>query len=358
MFSDCYRNKKVVITGHTGFKGAWLALWLNKLGAKVYGISKSETEHGTLYNYLKRLNFKEEYFLDIVDVDSTVKVFSAIKPDFIFHLAAQPIVSVAYQNPFETIATNTLGTASILQYPIICEHPVVVVMITSDKCYENIESIWGYKETDKLGGVDPYSASKAMAELAISSYFRSFIMNRNNIKLGIARAGNVIGGGDFAISRLVPDCIKSWQQKKPVEIKNPTATRPWQHVLEPLSGYLLLGQRLQKDGCLNGEAFNFGPGKDSNKTVVDLISILSGGDPNKRYEISQTSPFYEAQLLQLNCEKAMAYLGWAPVLNFEEACAFTRDWFSGSNKGKEEFSLNQIFEYEQLATFRKIIWAH
>ena len=347
----------MVITGHTGFKGAWLALWLKKMGAKVYGISKSETENGTLYNSLKQLNFEKEYYIDIIDSDKTVNILSVVRPDFIFHLAAQPIVSVAYQSPFETMATNTLGTASILQYLTICEHPTVAVMITSDKCYENIETIWGYKETDKLGGADPYSASKAMAELAISSYFRSFLVTRSNIKLGIARAGNVIGGGDFATSRLVPDCIKSWQQKKPVEIKNPKATRPWQHVLEPLSGYLLLGQLLQNDACLNGEAFNFGPGKDSNKTVIDLISLLSNGDADKCYEILQEPSFQEAQLLQLNCEKALAYLRWSPVLSFEEACAFTREWFFDPDNEKEKFSLNQISEYEKLARLRKIVWA-
>lgn len=347
----------MVITGHTGFKGAWLALWLKKLGAKVYGISKSETENGTLYNFLKQANFEKEYFIDIIELNKTVNILSEIKPDFIFHLAAQPIVSVAYQNPFETIATNTLGTASILQYLTVCKHKTVAVMITSDKCYENIETIWGYKETDKLGGADPYSASKAMAELAISTYFRSFLAESSNIKLGIARAGNVIGGGDFATSRLVPDCIKSWQQKKPVGIKNPEATRPWQHVLEPLSGYLLLGRLLQEDACLNGEAFNFGPEKDSNKTVIDLISLLSNGDPDKRYEIFQEHSFQEAKLLQLNCEKALAYLRWSPVLNFEEACAFTRDWFFDCDNEKEEFSLNQILEYEKLALLRNTVWA-
>lgn len=358
MFSNCYKNKKVVITGHTGFKGAWLALWLKKIGAKIYGISKGETENGTLYNYLQRSKFENEYFVDIVDVHKTVDILGAIKPDFIFHLAAQPIVSLAYQSPFDTIATNTLGTAAVLQYLVSCEVPTVAVMITSDKCYENIESIWGYKETDKLGGADPYSASKAMAELAISSYYRSFLADKTNIKLGIARAGNVIGGGDFASSRLVPDCVKNWQQKKPVEIKNPHATRPWQHVLEPLSGYLLLGDSLQKNQGLDGEAFNFGPGKDSNKTVVDLINILSAGDPDKRYQISKVNNFHEPQLLQLNCEKASTLLRWSPILKFEEACAYTRDWFYDPNKEKEDFTISQISSYEELAITKQMIWTY
>ena len=242
-----YRNKKVLVTGHTGFKGSWLTLWLKILGAEVVGISKEILNSKGLYTYLSKSDIlSSEYFLDIVNLKDLRRAILETKPDYIFHLAAQPIVSKSYLNPSLTFYTNAIGTMNILESIREIKDDINLVLITSDKCYENVETYYGYKEIDKLGGKDPYSASKACAEIISNSYIRSIYKNAGNIKISTARAGNVIGGGDWSLDRLIPDAVKAWQNNQTLGIRNPKSTRPWQYVLEPLRGYLLLGTYIDK----------------------------------------------------------------------------------------------------------------
>ena len=239
MFNNIFRGKKIIVTGNTGFKGSWLSLWLYSLGAKVTGISKDIPSNPSLFEELDLAKKTEHHFENICDALKMKEIFTAVQPDFVFHLAAQPIVSVSYDDPLETFRTNTIGTANILEALRFVSSPCSAVIITSDKCYDNVEWIWGYREQDALGGKDPYSASKGAAELVIKTYFHSYFKKADSkIKLASIRAGNVIGGGDWALNRIVPDCFRSWNDGKPVKIRNPESTRPWQHVLEPLSGYL------------------------------------------------------------------------------------------------------------------------
>ena len=268
MFDNIYKGKKVLVTGHTGFKGSWLTSWLLKLGAEVIGISKDIPTEPSMFKELG-LEKKITHFLkDARDLNEVQEVIIKEVPDFVFHLAAQPIVSLSYSNPIETISSNVMGTANILEALRLSNHKCTAIIITSDKAYDNVEQIWGYKEDDHMGGKDIYSGSKGATELIIKSYFYSFFNNDScNVKLGIGRAGNVIGGGDWAKDRIVVDCMLAWNKGEHVEIRSPKATRPWQHVLEPLSGYLKLGFDLYNDNSLNGEGFNFGPRSEQNRTV-------------------------------------------------------------------------------------------
>ena len=331
MFQKKFKNKKVLITGHTGFKGSWLSAWLIKLGANVIGVSKDIPTNPSLFESLELEKKIVHYQFDLNDLNQIKTVLKKEKPDFIFHLAAQALVSVSYQNPLETITSNALGTSNLLECLRNNHNKVVVVMIKSDKSYNNVEWPWGYKETDRLGGKDIYSGSKAAAEVIIRSYFESFLIKKKNIRIGIARAGNVIGGGDWAKDRIIPDCLRSWSDGKIVKIRSPKATRPWQHVLEPLSGYLLLAKELKKNIKINGEAFNFGPSQDINKPVLSLIKDLYKFWPSKKdkfYEISDEIPFDEAQLLKLNCDKALFFLKWKPTLNYEDTIKLVGNWYS------------------------------
>ncbi len=266
-----FSGSKVLITGHTGFKGSWLSLWLSGLGANVTGVSldiPTEPSHflsGSINEMLAK-----DLRLDIRDSAAMKDLIKVLQPDFVFHLAAQPIVRRSYADPVESWQTNTLGTVNILQALRGLEKACTAVFITSDKCYDNVEWEWGYRETDALGGPDPYSASKGAAELAIRSYVRSYFPADGNIRIGVGRAGNVIGGGDWALDRIVPDCVRAWSRGENVELRNPAATRPWQHVLEPLSGYLNLALALKKDNKLHGEPFNFGPPAQQNHSVGEL----------------------------------------------------------------------------------------
>ncbi len=260
MFNNIYAGKKVIVTGHTGFKGAWLSLWLKLMKAEVYGISNSIPTHPSLFEVAKVDDHMTSYMEDIRDLDAMKRIIKEVQPDFLFHLAAQPIVKTAYDEPIECMTTNIIGTANILEALRGLDNDCIAVMITSDKCYDNVEWIWGYKETDALGGKDPYSASKGGAELMIKTYYHSYFTKKPNIKISSVRAGNVIGGGDWAASRIVPDCFRAWDKGEKVVIRSPYATRPWQHVLEPLSGYLRTGEMLlNAPQAINGEAFNFGP---------------------------------------------------------------------------------------------------
>ena len=360
---NVFENKTILITGHTGFKGSWLAIWLKLLGAHVVGLSKGLTGNPSNFGVSRVEKKTENFFEDIRNLNAVEKIIRDVKPDFIFHLAAQALVSQSYKDPLKTFSTNAIGTANILHCLLCLEKPVVCVMITSDKVYDNIEWPWGYRETDALGGKDPYSASKGMAELAIRSYLGSFLTrSKNNIKLGIARAGNVIGGGDWAEDRIVPDCVKAWAHCKKVNIRNPNATRPWQHVLEPLSGYLTLASALFR-GKVHGEAFNFGPSNVESNSVKNLIVEMSKHWKNVKWEnlSKEKDDFHEAALLKLNCDKAYSDLNWVPVLRFEENIQLTVEWYKeyydDQEKPMDKYSIAQIEKYMSLASERLISWA-
>ena len=364
MFNNIYKNKKVLVTGHTGFKGTWLTAWLLKLGARVVGISKDIPTTPSMYEELQLEEKIKHYQEDIRDLSKIQVIISSEVPDFLFHLAAQPIVSTSYSEPIETISSNVMGTANILEALKTSNHKCTAIIITSDKAYNNVEQVWGYKEDDKMGGKDIYSGSKGAAELIIKSYYHSFFKKDEcNVKLAIGRAGNVIGGGDWAKDRIVVDCMEAWSKGETVEIRAPKATRPWQHVLEPLSGYLNLGQVLYEDDSLHGEAFNFGPRAEQNHTVVDLLIDLSKywdfENSDKAYSITDNIPFHEAGLLKLNCDKALFHFKWQANLEYQDTIRFTSQWyynFYKTDKNISEKTIEQIGEYERMAKEKDLLW--
>ena len=361
-FGGIYHGKKVVVTGNTGFKGSWLSFWLTQLGAKVTGIAKDIPTEPSNYKILRLNKMIRQEFLDIRDLDKLSGKIKAIRPDFIFHLAAQAIVSRSYTDPPETFSTNLLGTVNVLECMRRLKKSCVGVIITSDKCYDNQEWDWGYRENDRMGGKDPYSSSKGAAELAFYSYYHSFFKGQSAVRVASARAGNVIGGGDWAVDRIVPDCMRSWSAEEKVRIRNPQATRPWQHVLEPLSGYLLLGMKLAGDPLLNGESFNFGPRPENNFTVFDLISGLSHywKSGHKNYAITRNGTFHEAGLLKLNCDKSHQLLKWESVLEFQDILKFTAEWYKDfyltRNSDLNGKTSSQIIEYCKKASDKKLLW--
>jgi CDP-glucose 4,6-dehydratase len=306
----------------------------------------------------------EHHFCDIRNYENISKIICETKPDFLFHLAAQPIVSLSYTDPLMTISTNVLGTANVLESLRHLNNPCTAVIITSDKCYENVEWEWGYKETDHVGGKDIYSGSKGAAEIIFHSYQQSFFNNENNhIRLATGRAGNVIGGGDWAQDRIVVDCMKNWAEGQSVSLRSPKATRPWQHVLEPLSGYLTLGQQLAQNPDLHGQSFNFGPKSEPARTVVDLLFDLSQKwefeDTDDAYVVTDNVPFHEAGLLKLNCDKALFHLKWEANLYYKECVNLVSDWYVGyykCNSNMKSITENQIELYEQLALQRNLTW--
>ena len=351
-----FKDKRVLVTGHTGFKGSWLTLWLVRLGAKVIGLSDDVPTTPSNFEVNNISKIIEDNRVDIRNYDLVSNIVNSANPDFVFHLAAQSLVRESYDQPLKTFEINAMGTANILQALISVDKKVTVVMITSDKAYDNVEWVWGYKETDRLGGKDPYSASKGMAELVIKTYFESFIKDKtDNITLGIARAGNVIGGGDWAKDRIVPDCIRSWSINQSVKIRNPNSTRPWQHVFEPLSGYLSLAEKLTVDSKINGEAYNFGPPANQNHTVDELIIEMNNywHGIEWQYEIEKGEIFHEASLLKLNCDKALFDLNWVPTLNFEQTVKMTMEWYKefyeNESSNMLQFSNEQIDSYMGLA---------
>lgn len=363
MFKNIYKGKKVVITGHTGFKGSWLTMWLLNLGAEVIGISNNIPTNPSIFESHELDKRIKDYRIDIRDVKQIDSIITTEKPDFIFHLAAQPIVSLSYIDPSDTISTNVMGLVTIFDSIKKLTTKCAVVIITSDKCYDNVEWIWGYKETDHMGGKDIYSASKGCAELIFNSYFHSFFKNSSNITIASARAGNVIGGGDWAKDRIVPDCMVSWSKNGTVEIRSPNSTRPWQHVLEPLSGYLLLGQKLYSESTFHGESFNFGPASDQTRKVIELIEDLSTywkfDNSTTSYVVTNNQTFHEASLLKLNCDKALFFLKWSPNLNYKTLIEFTSKWYYNFYKGEENiqnFTLKQIEQYEKIATENNLVW--
>lgn len=358
-----YKNKRVLITGNTGFKGTWLSLWLSHMGADVFGYSDCVPTVPALFDCVPDTVIDTE-FGDICDFEKLSTFLKHVKPEIIFHLAAQPIVSNSVSNPVNTFMSNSMGMAVLLDAIRGLDFPVNTVLITSDKCYENVDTYYGYKETDSLGGKDPYSASKACAELIFKSYFSTFFKNQTTKRFAVARAGNVIGGGDWSKDRIVVDTFKSWIAGKDVEIRMPNATRPWQHVLEPLSGYLHLGHMLSLHENLNGEAFNFGPAADQNKTVLELLNAMATSvvDLSCGINIQESDVFNEAKLLKLNCEKAEMFLSWRPTLNFSECCQFVTDWYTyyaknGSEHNLLSFTKKQIVAYENRAREQSLVWA-
>lgn len=360
-FADVYRGRRVLVTGHTGFKGSWLALWLKHLGAEVAGFSvdmPSSPANFELLNLDRRL---QHYVGDIRDRTQLARVIDEFRPEAVFHLAAQALVRRSYLDPAATFETNTMGMVNLLECVRTRPWIEVAVLITSDKVYRNDEWCWGYRETDALGGHDPYGGSKSCADLIAHSYFRSFLCHTPT-RIATARAGNVIGGGDWADDRVVPDCIRAWSKGKPVVIRSPRATRPWQHVLEPLSGYLWLGARLwhQPDG-LNGEAFNFGPDAHANQTVAELLGAMTIRWPGAQWHVAEgcEQGGHEATLLKLSCDKALFHLNWQAVLQFPETVAMTVDWYRNWHEEQQDiyaYTQGQIDHYCQLAREKGGAW--
>lgn len=359
MFSDFYKGKRVLVTGDTGFKGSWMCAWLHELGAKVHGISidpPSELNHFDELGLAEKISHTH---LDIKDEDSLVAKIREINPEVVFHLAAKSIVRYCYENPLEAYKVNVLGSLNVLTAIAALENLKSAVMITSDKCYENVEWEFGYREDDQLGGIDPYSSSKACAEIAFHSFYRSYLAAKE-VRIGTARAGNVIGGGDWARDRIVPDAIRAWNKGESLEVRSPNATRPWQHVLEPLSGYLLLAKELAENAELAGESFNFGPGSDVNKTVDQLlIELNSNLETLNKNNTEAPIGKKEAGLLKLCCDKAIFHLDWSPVLTFGETAAYTSGWykdFYNSEMKTWDVTLEQIRQYQSQAQERGLVW--
>lgn len=331
-FNGIYKDKTVLITGHTGFKGSWLSIWLIELGARVIGYA--------LDPYTEKDNFiLAGVGNKVIDIRGDIRnfkklndVFQKYKPDFVFHLAAQPLVGASFKKPLETFETNVMGTINVLEAIRHCDSVKTGIIVTTDKCYENKEQVYGYRESDKLGGYDPYSSSKACAELAINSWRSSFMNPKDFLIHGKAiasvRAGNVIGGGDWAKDRLIPDCIKSIEKRKTIEIRKPDAVRPWQHVLEPLGGYLLLGERLVDNPQKFSQAWNFGPELESLVTVKTVVEMVIDNYGEGEMEITKSEEqIHETGFLNLDITKAVIELGWKPMLSMSEKIQMTIEWY-------------------------------
>jgi len=355
-FSRIFRNKRIFITGDTGFKGSWLSLWLHQLGADVLGYALRPAKSQRLFNQLQLPKRIHHINGDIRDLSHLRKITLQFRPEFLFHLAAQPLVRYSYNHPKETFDVNVGGSVNILE--IVRQTPTIrsVIYVTTDKCYKNKEWIWGYRENDELGGKDPYSASKAAAEIAIAAYRDSFFKGR---RLGTAsvRAGNVIGGGDWSEDRIVPDCIRSLQRGQPIKLRHPSSVRPWQHVLDPLCGYLQLAVALYRNPKVFSSAWNFAPLEGPPRTVRQLAGelIRYWGDGKIRLDIKSRSP-HEAAFLRLNCEKAHSLLNWFPRWNFEQSIEKTVRWYKAIQEGESAYlvSTQQISDYMSLTPQRRV----
>jgi CDP-glucose 4,6-dehydratase len=377
-FGGVYAGKRVLVTGHTGFKGAWLSEWLLQLGAEVTGLALPPPTTPSLFEQLGLASRLTHVVGDIRDPAVVARVVEQTKPDFVFHLAAQPLVRLSYEQPVETYATNVMGTAHVLDALRRAGRACVGVMITTDKCYENKEWVHSYREEDPMGGYDPYSSSKGAAELVIAAYRRSYFNSPDSpVKIASARAGNVIGGGDWALDRIVPDCIRALQKGESIPVRNKVATRPWQHVLEPLSGYLWLAAclanprvapssvglsdlQLSTFNLQLASAFNFGPSLSSNRTVAELVQELFKHWPGRWEDKSDPKAVHEAKLLNLATDKAHHFLGWDPVWKFEETVRETVEWYRGAASEPNratELTRNQITEYVSAAAGKHLPWA-
>lgn len=349
--NNFWKNKKVLITGHTGFKGSWLSLYLNELGANVFGYALEPERSNDLYNIANVQEKVKSYIGDIRDLAYLEESIKEIKPDILFHLAAQPIVKKSYENPIETFETNIIGTANILEAARKSGSVKVIINVTSDKCYANQEWEWGYRELDALGGKDPYSSSKACAELITDAYRQSFLAEKK-IAIATVRAGNVIGGGDWGEARIVPDIYRSIIENKPLLIRNEYAVRPWQHVLEPLTGYIRLAELVWENPSKFEGAWNFGPREDNVITVKKLIeTIRVYSQFNVETNVELNTGFVESKLLKLDSSKANKYLKWNPVLNLKKTIEFLTSWYDTyviGDKNIEEFTIQQIREYMRM----------
>jgi CDP-glucose 4,6-dehydratase len=314
---DFWRNKRVFVTGHTGFKGSWLSIWLHLMGAKVKGYALTPPTTPSLYNEAHVESLVESEIGDIRDFDQLKSSMLAFEPEILIHMAAQPLVRLSYREPLETYDINVMGTAKVLEAAKGCKHLKSIVSVTTDKCYENKEWEWGYREDEAMGGFDPYSSSKGCAELVTSAYRRSF-MHDKGIGLASARAGNVIGGGDWADDRLIPDILRAFERNEPVVIRNPKSTRPWQHVLEPLSGYLVLAQKLYEEPTKYDEGWNFGPFEEDAKPVDWILSKMTALWPNSSWKLDSDVHPHEAGYLKLDVSKAKKHLGWCPTWRLEQ----------------------------------------
>ena len=346
-FRKIYKNRKVLITGHTGFKGSWLSLWLTELGAKVIGYS---LEPPTKPNLFEATNLKDKIthiIGDVRDEEYLTSVFEEKQPEFVFHMAAQPLVRLSYKEPKLTYETNVMGTVNVLEAVRKTNSIGVCVVITSDKCYENKEWVYGYRETDPMGGYDPYSSSKGCAELVTAAYRRSFFnpddcVGNHGVALSSVRAGNVIGGGDWGDDRIIPDAIRALSQKNAVVIRNPLATRPWQYILEPLTGYLLLGASMYRGGARYNGAWNFGPSDESITTVEELIKLVIEHWGNGNYAIDTSNHPHEAGLLKLDTSKARTLLGWKPIYDICDVVDKTINWYKNFYEGMKEEELHKL----------------
>ena len=351
---DFWKGKRVLVTGHTGFKGSWLSIWLRELGAIVSGYALEPPTEPSLFALAGLAGKMDSVIGDIRDLDALSAAIVRANPDIILHLAAQPLVRLSYQEPLLTYETNVLGTAKLLEAARRSESVRAIVVITTDKCYENEEWQWGYRENDRLGGYDPYSSSKACAELVVAAYRSSFLSK--SVSVATARAGNVIGGGDWAADRLVPDIVKAIREGRKVLIRSPESVRPWQHVLEPLSGYLRLASALYEEGAAFAEAWNFGPDDSDAKPVKWIVERLCGRWPGSMgFELDAVQGPHEATYLKLDCSKAKARLGWTPVWNLETALAKIVEWNIAYRADRDMYAQTaaQIGEFEADAEGRR-----
>lgn len=360
LFNGIYNNKTVLVTGHTGFKGSWLIYWLKRMGANVIGYS---LESPTSPNHISLLNLDIESVLgDIRDLEKLDSIFEKYKPDIVFHLAAQALVRPSYLDPIETYETNVIGTLKVFEASKKV-NVKAIVNITSDKSYENKEYLWGYRENDSLGGYDPYSSSKSCADILVNSYRNSYFnineyKKKHNTLISSCRAGNVIGGGDWARDRLIPDIMLSVSSGKKVHIRNPNATRPWQHVLEPLSGYLLIGQKLLEEKKEFGEAWNFGPSDEGSISVEQVVQNVKRYWDKIEYKIDKESDApHEANLLKLDCSKAHILLNWKAVWDTKETFEKTVKWYKSFYEKKEILTKEDLDVYIKDAKIKKLDWA-
>lgn len=348
LYSGVYRGKKVLITGDTGFKGSWLAIWLTEMGAKVYGYAlppKSAMDNFVVCDLASRIHHQDG---DIRDAAALLAFFQKVQPDIAFHLAAQPIVLESYENPHYTFETNMMGVVNFFEVVRKTHSVKAAVNITSDKCYQNNEWVWGYRENDPMGGHDPYSASKGCSELITQSYTRSFFSASGTCAVASARAGNVIGGGDWAPYRIVPDFFRAVMENKKLVIRNPDAIRPWQHVLEPLGGYLLLGSKLLTEGKVFSGGWNFGPVETNHATVRELIESIIRITGKGGFEVPASGEgLHEATLLKLDISKANLYLQWRPVLDFNETIEFTTHGYSDEMENDHDIFNRRVEQIRQ-----------
>jgi len=359
LFKGEYFGKKVLITGHTGFKGSWLSFWLSLMGADVFGIS---LEPNTVPNHISLLKYHHiTYVQDITDKNALGEIMQSIEPDIIFHLAAQPLVRLSYLNPVETYQTNVMGTVNVLDESRKLKNLKAIIVVTSDKCYDNKEWIWGYRENEALGGKDPYSSSKGCAEIITAAFKHSFFNPEkynidHKVLIASVRAGNVIGGGDWCLDRIVTDMMISATEEKPLLIRYPNATRPWQHVLEPLSGYLLVGMNLLEGNKNAAESWNFGPEIDSNLSVLELVKESSKNWEKIKYVIDKGSHPHEANFLMLDSSKARKKLMWKPVWDFKCTVEKTVEWYKNFYDKENIITYQQLLSYISDAVKKEIIW--